>query len=399
MTERTNTIAGQRTRRILVAMTWEEEGQVLGVLRYAQHAGWSVRVAGPLDHTFAADWAPDGIICQLCGNNPSLIEAVTAAGVPTVELQSYLPSMKVPRVLNNGPAAGRAAAEHYIDRNFRRLVDVGWSRARTRAIDGSVGFTAVADAHHVPVQQVNLDDTTYWQSMGVATPALGLTWEFYPQGAEALVRHLMQNKEPAAVFSQETQFALSLVNTATELGIHIPEQLAVLTLVTRPHENELASIPVSCIHWNFPAQGYLAAETLDRLFQGETVPEIQQVDPYPVAILESSDTHSTRNLRAALAIKHFRDNALNYHFSPATAAEELGTSLRTLHRWFTAVTGTSPAEYIETRRLQKAMELLKGSRISVEQAARISGFSEHRQLRRALRRHLDTTPQSLRATE
>ena len=107
---------------------------------------------------------------------------------------------------------------------------------------------------------------------------------------------------------------------------------------------------------------------------------------------ESTDTRATDFLPAALALKHVRQHALEYDFSVARAAGALGVSLPTLHRWFKTFATCTPAEMIEERRVTHALNLLQNARIDISEAARASGFSEPRQLRRAIKRRLGADP-------
>ncbi len=385
-----------RTKKVLMAMTWEENGQGLGIMRYAQKAGWSVRVAGPLDHAVIAEWEPDGIISQLYRNNPELVKAVKQAGVPIVELAEFITSMKVPRILNDQHAVGCSAAGHLLERNFHRLADMGFSKIRNLPTSALYGFKERAEEGGITVETVDMDDYAFWTKLGLQTPPTGLRWELYTEGAAALARWLMRDDEPVAIFCYDSQFALTLVDVARRIGVSVPDQMAVITVATRTHENELADIPVTCVRYDYETQGYLAGATLHRMMRGEVVPDEQYVSPLPVEELESTDTLAVRHRPAAMALRLFRERAGNYRFSPEDAAEELGVSLRTLHRWFTGYAGRSPADYIEERRLCKAVHLLRTTRMNVEDAAKDSGFSDHRQLRRALRRRTSLTPNEVR---
>lgn len=388
---------GRKPRLVVFAATWEDPEQRLGLMRYAYdpRVSWNVVFAGPLDVSRLSQYEPDGIICQLYHNNPELVAAVRGAGVPTVELHDFVPEMQVPRVMVDSVAAGRAAAQHFLDRNFRSLFFVGWTFRLQQPHTLLQGLKQCAEAEGVTVQWIDLHAPGFWGQFGFKDDK-GLPWTQYQQGAEALAQWLARKGEPAAVFCEDVQFAHMLIHGATSHGVHIPEQIAIFTHVEQRHENELAGIPVSCTRHDYAKQGYVAAETLDRLMNGEAVPETQWIAPLPVEERESTDTLATRHLPAALAMKYFRQHALEYTFSLAGAAAELGVALQTLHRWFNTYTGMTPAEFIEDRRVKRAVLLLRDPHISVEKAALQSGFSGHRQLRHALRRRLNTTPQALR---
>jgi transcriptional regulator GlxA family with amidase domain len=71
-------------------------------------------------------------------------------------------------------------------------------------------------------------------------------------------------------------------------------------------------------------------------------------------------------------------------------------SQRTFARVFVAEMGVTPAHYLERIRLEHAVRMLETTGISLEEAARESGFTGCEQLRRAFQRHRGITPQEYR---
>ncbi len=381
-------MTSENRKRVMVAMTWSTPGQELGMVQYARKAGWILRVVGPTDHQEIAAWGPSGLICQLHQDSAELVQAVGNARIPTVELNYYIPSMKTPRVMVDMEAMGHAAADHFLERNYRRLVHVSFaSKARSPRYSAR-GFREHAAAKGITAETIYLDLPDFWVEQGIGVSG-GITHDVRTQAAETLIRWITSRNEPTGLFCDSTRFALDIVDCATELGVHVPEQIAMLIESLPPHENELGSVPLSFISWDFNEQGYLAAETLDLMFKGETVPDIQWIAPLPVKVNESSDAMAANHLPAAMALKYFRQHALEYNFNLEKAAETLNVSLSTLHRWFKEYIGMTPAQMIEDRRVKHALSLMSSSHISLEAAARQSGFSEARQLRRALKRRFD----------
>ncbi|HUB91840.1 MAG TPA: helix-turn-helix domain-containing protein [Dyella sp.] len=80
-------------------------------------------------------------------------------------------------------------------------------------------------------------------------------------------------------------------------------------------------------------------------------------------------------------------------------AESLGTSKRTLSRRLDAVVGKTPVEYIQDLRIERAVQLLKTSKHSVDQIAGQVGYSDGVTLRALLRRRLGKGIRELRPRE
>ncbi|MDJ0371783.1 DJ-1/PfpI family protein [Streptomyces sp. H10-C2] len=82
--------------------------------------------------------------------------------------------------------------------------------------------------------------------------------------------------------------------------------------------------------------------------------------------------------------------------SPQALAGHAGASPRHLSRLFRDQTGSTPAAYVETMRLEAARILLEHGE-SVTSAARRSGLGSDETLRRTFARHLGTTPSAYAA--
>ncbi|WP_081511661.1 GlxA family transcriptional regulator [Nocardia donostiensis] len=78
-------------------------------------------------------------------------------------------------------------------------------------------------------------------------------------------------------------------------------------------------------------------------------------------------------------------------------AAQTSMSTRTLTRRFRAYTGTTPAQWLVHRRLQRARELLETTDLPVERIARTSGFGSIETMRHHFARHVGTTPTAYRA--
>ncbi len=80
---------------------------------------------------------------------------------------------------------------------------------------------------------------------------------------------------------------------------------------------------------------------------------------------------------------------------PALAAH-LGVSERHVRRIFTAVHGVAPLQYLQTRRLLLAKQLLTDTRLPVAQVALAAGFSSLRRFNAAFLEHYRLSPTALR---
>ncbi len=85
-------------------------------------------------------------------------------------------------------------------------------------------------------------------------------------------------------------------------------------------------------------------------------------------------------------------------FSLDQAAKSVGASKRTLARHMHAVLGRSPLSYFQKLRVERAVHLLKTSRVSVDEVASKVGYADGATLRTLLRRELNLGVKQIRGS-
>lgn len=82
--------------------------------------------------------------------------------------------------------------------------------------------------------------------------------------------------------------------------------------------------------------------------------------------------------------------------TPQQLADVLHVSYRTLHRRFHAATGVPPLSFLQSLRVEKAKELLEGTRLSLEQIVEQIGYSDASAFRRLFLRQVGLSPAQYR---
>jgi transcriptional regulator GlxA family with amidase domain len=101
---------------------------------------------------------------------------------------------------------------------------------------------------------------------------------------------------------------------------------------------------------------------------------------------QAAQTEPLRDLLAWIA-DHLDDD-----LSVAALAERMHLSPRQFTRVFKEDVGVTPADHVESVRLEAACRLLETTDTSVQQVARLSGLGTVETMHRVFRRRLDTTP-------
>ena len=129
-----------------------------GILRYLRlHDPWSVyleqRDLWSKPPTWLKGWHGDGIISR--ATTPQLLEEIARTKVPFVEVTDRRGSTDHVQVRSDDAAIGRLAAEHLIDRGFRRFAFCGF-RNEAWSMRREEGFIeAVAEHSWLPCAVYN----------------------------------------------------------------------------------------------------------------------------------------------------------------------------------------------------------------------------------------------------
>jgi AraC-like DNA-binding protein len=135
-----------------------------------------------------------------------------------------------------------------------------------------------------------------------------------------------------------------------------------------------------------PGELLLSAQAIELL--ARTIFALQQrVEVHAAGNPMQSRLQSTRDLI---------DSDLRYPWSIAELSRHAGLSRRSFHQHFAALYGTSPADYLRTRRLEVAREALIYRDMSVTEAAYFVGYASPANFATAFRRHFGVPPSACR---
>ena len=122
-----------------------------------------------------------------------------------------------------------------------------------------------------------------------------------------------------------------------------------------------------------------------------------EVAPGPGLAWSVMDASSTLAKQAATALDHIAfDSDGGSGPTLARVAQQLGVTDRHLRRIFQAEHGVTPVQYLQTRRLLLAKQLLTDSRLSMAQVALASGFGSLRRFNAAFAERYRLSPTQLR---
>lgn len=202
---------------------------------------------------------------------------------------------------------------------------------------------------------------------------------------------------PSAIMADHDRFAIEITTAARELGLRVPEDIAVIGMENVATAQQRSSIPVTSVDMNLELLGYTAARLLHRAMSGETIePKLHLISPRRVIERESTATFACEIPGISKAILKIRSQ-YPHSISVSAMARECGMSVRNLYRLYRATTGNTIGKDIMARRMTAAAELLRDETLKLEPIAIETGLGNAKNLCRLFKEHFGQTPGQWRA--
>ncbi|RYD22451.1 MAG: xylose operon transcription regulator XylR, partial [Verrucomicrobiaceae bacterium] len=318
-----------------------------GVMDYArQHGGWVFtklpeRLNPSID--WLENWKGDGALAFVTTKADARI--AQALKIPLVNLTAHLADPGVPTAMVDHEATGRIAAEHLLERKFRRFGYYGTKGVRYSQMRRE-GFTeAVTEAGG--------------QCEVLLVPSSFSSASKWEEQEELLDEWLKGMSLPVGVMASTDLRAAMVLEACARVGLRVPEDVAVIGVDNDPVVCESSHPPLSSVSRNDYEVGWRAAELLHRLMDGEAAPNhAVMVGPDTVVARRSTDTLAAEDPMVAKAVKY-----IGSHLHEAFGVERLvglvPVSRRRLEQKFRENLGMTPSELITRMRVEKAKGLLE----------------------------------------
>ena len=364
-------------------------GILAGITRWlTSHRGWSLYLEqhelGASPPAWLADWRGDGVICRV--TDPALARLLRRGGVPVVDLNDLHDDLGFTHIRSDHVAIGRMAADHLLERGFRRLgfcgfSDQHWSRLRRQ------GFEARTAEAGVAVEAFETD----W--FGSEAPE----WEV---GQERIKAWLTGFPRPFAVMACNDLRGQQVLDAARRARLAVPEAVGVIGVDDDALLCDLCDPPLSSVRCNPEEIGYRAAEWLDALMashrDGVTPPPMQLlVPPLGVTTRQSTDILAIADPVLADVLKLIREQACA-GLTIRQIVRHSGLSRTKLERLFRDALGRTLQQEIRSVQMKRARQLLAETDLSLEKITPLVGFSQASYLSHAFKREVGESPRDYR---
>ena len=393
MTPKLATAAGSDRRerkRVLLLLGWLARSTEEGIVRYAREAGWSLNLQTMRTGALPDPEGIDGVIALLggFGSRQDMIDYARHLDMPIVDLHmDVAESVPAGRVLIDNRKIGRIAADHFQERGYSHCLYTCKSLVDYSARDRWLGFSERLKEHGLQAEALECFP-------GASTGEAGISSR---QTLERLKAGIGGREYPLAIFAENDDFAVFVLEACEKLGAMVPEEVAVLGCGNHSLIVDFSPVPLSSIGHNFADRAYRAAQLLDQLMAGDPIPEKPiLIEPGGLVTRRSTDILAVEDLRVAEALSFIRRNYADKQLDIASVARYCGVSIRTLTRLFNKQLKRGVAEEIKEVRIRQACQALRHPGPTFSEIAEKVGFSSLQHFRRNFQQTTGKSPREWR---
>ena len=366
---------------VLAMISSPVASRIDGVSRFAREHGWHLMFQDRLGFAHPFDWVGDGVVATIRGDKREMafLRHLAEQGIPIVDLTFDRPDFPCARVSCDHVAAGRLAAEHFLERNYRSLVffSIDWGNVRERLWRG---FSAKTVAEQ-------------WVFSRECPKA---RWNDWGAVSRWLESKFASAAKPLGALAYSQGEAVLLLAAAQRLGIRVPEEFGIVSGGEDVALLENQPVPITAVDTDMGRGAYEASALLQRLMDGEPAPpQAIELPPRRIIARRSTDATVATDPLVRAAIELFA-SSLQSGVNVADAARTLGISRNTLNRRISAELGRSASAELHRQRLMLAKRLLSDPANKVEYVARMAGFSSASHIGSALRADCGLSPVAFR---
>jgi LacI family transcriptional regulator len=300
---------------------------------------------------------------------------------PIVNISSWLAEPGVPTVRHDYRTVGRQAAEHLLEKGFRRF-----------------GCVIVPGGSYIQERYTSFLETVRAQDCKPQLFHLRTAQPFEPQPIAAEERRRFVDwvrtlQSPAAIVLLDDWDAPQLMAACREAGFEIPRDLVMITTGCHSEVLPLCPVPLSAARENQELLGRLAVACLDDLMSGRRLKDFTvSVPPLGVEERASTATLAIEDREVAHAVEFIRAHGCE-PINISDVLARVNISRVTLERRFRQVIGETPHAYLIQHRVRRAQELLlQNPPPSLQAVARQCGLPDRRRLNQVFRKVAGRSP-------
>jgi LacI family transcriptional regulator len=315
-------------------------------------------------------------------------------GIPVIGVATIQDLLNLPFISANAKDVAEMAGEYLLAKKFNNFAFFGLTQAKWSA-ERMEYFSQYLAKRNYNIQvfkekQVLLtNDPTPFTKLWIKT-ALNT-------GQQKVIEWLKQLPKPVAILASTDIFACHLINVAKEIGISIPDEIAILGV---NNDNAICNIcdpPLSSIAFNFKKAGYNATKLLAKMISGHETMRGQciEIQPTHVETRGSTDIYAIDDTAIVEAMWYIRQNG-HTPLQVDAIADHVCMSKRLLQLRFHDLIGKSVHDEIIQAHFEIAKTMLIETNLPIDEIALHSGFHYTSNMRRAFVKNTGMLPQKYR---
>lgn len=328
-------------------------------------------------------WKPDGIIGMI--ETPELARACARLAVPAIDVADRIAQLPCVSIGVDHRKIGEMAAEYFLERRFKHFAFCGVPNAYF-ASERQFGFERALRA-------AGMKCHTSWFKAAMGIPLKSAAWA---EPSPKMAAWLTRLPRPLAILASDDQTGLKMLSTCFEANIRVPDEVAVLGVDDDELMCTVANPPLSSIPLPAKHIGYEAAVVLEAMMAGEQAPtERVEMPPLPIVTRGSTDHLAISDPKVKEAMALIRAN-IGRRFRVVDIADQLSMHRRSLERKFRRELSTGIQDEIRRARVERAMEYLRETDLSMPAIASRAGFANVTRMGVVFRRYAKVTPAAYR---
>ena len=348
-----------------------------GVFRYAKIAKWNVHVveyglaakkrqhlaeeAIPNVRDLMKMWQPDGVIVECAGRVP-VLPLADFGKMPLVLLSCHPQDAgrMYPCTYSDNETITRLAARELLSLGFSDYAfvpypeDVVWSREREAA------FFRMVKSNGKRAHMIDVGDITEGKD------AIGV-----------LVDGVARLPKPCGVFAVNDEMGSKVISACKLAGRSVPDDVAVVGVDNDESLCEQSQVSLSSVRIDYEAEGFMAAELLDRWMQRRNKCRLHaKAEHRPVDVVgfvRRASSMRSVDTRVAKALEYIRCHALE-HVAPSQIAEIMGVTRRFADMLFLSVAGQTVFDELRQTRIERVKDKLSSRDRSLASIADECGY-------------------------
>lgn len=381
----------KRPQVALIVETSRSYGRSLlrGVASFAHtRTQWSLLHQEMTIDTSLPSWitasSVSGVIARVDTRN---IVPLRKMSVPIVDVRCHDTFPGIPQVETDDQAVSQLAFDHLWERGFRKFAFCGYqfahySRTRLRF------FSQLVNQAGCPL--------SVYESSSQPDATLTQVEERGHIDVAGMSAWLSTLTPPTGMLVCNDIRGQQVMNVCRTLEILIPDDIAVIGVDDDDAICPLSDPPLSSVKPNAEQVGYRAAEILDSMMKGNAAPSsIEYIAPLKVVQRLSTQVQAVEDRELARACRYIREHACD-GIDVSDVARVVSISRRQLERRFRERLGRTPHDEITLTQVARVKQLLRETRMTLEQIAASTGYSHTERLSTVFKRVTSQTPGTYR---